>query len=386
MYSSNASYSSMTRSAAQNSMTAKEIQNMMDDDNSSTSASTSTISSASNDLEDDDASLVSSDSENEGFVDRIEAFAVQGNTPALAQLVFDADFLVANTKNKRTTNSSVASLRSNLSLMDYVAPPNNDTTNLLTAEEIAKMLLQSRPTPVNGAGSAGRGNVRRSVSETFLSKGYLTVGPSTSSDNVSLSSKKSTASGKRNVAPNTKPWDFLGTLLADHGIPHASVPYTEVPVGFFLKLESKHFTAYDSEIARATRVGDLAVVQARYRSNKSLLSCNRFKETIIHTICRRGHVNLLDFIVNETDIPIQVVDDLGRNPIHDACWTHKPNFELVKLLVKTSPDLLYIADNRGFTPLDYIGKGCWGEWCNFLNDNQEMIVPRELLVNDVPTF
>lgn len=80
------------------------------------------------------------------------------------------------------------------------------------------------------------------------------------------------------------------------------------------------------------------------------------------------------------------MDDLGRNPIHDACWTHKPNFELIKLLVVACPDLLYIADNRGFTPLDYVGKGCWREWRRFLNDHQDVILPREMLVDEAVTF
>ena len=356
---------------------------MMDEDDSSTSTSTSTIPSDDDaDFEnEDDSSIVSSDSDNEVFVDRIEAFAIQGNTPALAQLVFSSDFRLSSKKNKRTSNSSVASLRSTVSLVNYEAPPTNEETNLLTADEIARMLLMSRPVPgkQNVSSNSTSVGLKRSVSEGRIHKGYDTVGPSISDDNTSILSKKSSTSGNQAVPSDMKPWDYLGLLLADRGIKHEAVPYTNVPDGFFLRLESKHFNSYDSEIARATRVGDLAAVQARYKSKKPVLSCNRFKETTIHTICRRGHVNLLRFIVNETDVPIRVVDDIGRNPIHDACWTHKPNFELMKMLVTACPDLLYIADNRGFTPLDYVGKGCWREWCKFLRDNKEMIVPKEVL-------
>ena len=383
MYSSNASYSS-SRSTGRNSLTAKEIQNMMmDEDDSSTSTSTSTISSDEDaDFEnEDDMSIGSSDSENEVFVDRIEAFAIQGNTPALAQLVFSSDIRLFSKKNKRTSNSSVASLRSTTSLVNYKAPPTNEDANLLTADEIAKMLIMSRPVPgkqrvSSDSTSAG---MRRSVSESRIHKSYDTVGPSISDDNASILSKKSSVSGKQTIPNDMKPWDYLGVLMTECGIKHEAVPYTKVPDGFFTRLESKHFTSYDSDIARATRVGDLAAVQARYGSKRPLLSCNRFKETTIHTICRRGHVNLLRFIVNETDISIRVVDDIGRNPIHDACWTHRPNFELMKMLVTACPDLLYISDNRGFTPLDYVGKGCWREWCKFLRDNKDIIVPKEVL-------
>lgn len=382
----------MSRSGVQPSMTAKEIQNMLDDDDSS---STSTVSSygSSDDGYDDDDTIESSDSEQEGLVNRIEEYAIQGNTPALAQMVFEADFrLPGSKKNKRTSNSSVASLRSTVTLTEYEAPATINSTNLLTPEEIAKMLLISRPTPQpkkatpssNGSGAT----MKRSFSENGLgNKGFISVGPSMSSDNVSLSSRKSTASSKpTGISMDMKPWDFLGEIMKDQGLPHVAVPYTQVADGFFMKYKRKHFDAYDSEIARATRVGDLDAVKNRYQSGRTLLSCNRFKESIIHTICRRGHVRLLRYIIDETNISIKLVDDIGRNPIHDACWTHKPNFDLIKLLITAYPDLLYIADNRGFTPLDYIGKGCWHQWCKFLYHNRDSLAPRELFADEGVAF
>jgi len=109
---------------------------MIEDDYSS--ASTSTISSDDDqDFDDDDESIDSSDSEDEGFVDRIESFAVQGNSPALAQLVFATDVRLSRNKNQRASNSSVTSLRSlksNTTLNNYEAPPVIVDANLFTPE------------------------------------------------------------------------------------------------------------------------------------------------------------------------------------------------------------------------------------------------------------
>jgi len=142
----------------------------------------------------------------------------------------------------------------------------------------------TRPAPPKKPSAASQEGMTRSQSESFLNKGYLTVPPTTSNDNVSVSSKRSHNSGRLDVAVNMKPWDFLVSLLEDRGIEIRAIPYKEVRDDFFLKFEAAHFTAYDSEIARATRVGELAAVQARYRSRKPLLACNRFQETTIHDL------------------------------------------------------------------------------------------------------
>ena len=331
-----------------------------DDDDSSTS----TMSSDENvdDYDNDDDSEYSSESEtmvNE-IEERIEAYARVGSTPVLAQMVFDSHlFKLPSRKGKRSGPGSVKSMRSSPSVQQ-------EAPEMFTAGELAKMLSAHR--------GPQRPGLKRSVSDMGLSAfaGYMNI-----SSAGSVSSRSTVQKPKNN---NTKPWDYLGSLLEYQGIKLASFPYNEIDEEFFSPLESHHFATYDNEIAQATRLGDLDTIRARHRKGKNLLACNRFRETTVHTICRRGHAHLLRYLLTKTDTPIQLVDDLGRNPLHDACWSHKPNFELIKQLVQKCPDLLYISDNRGFTPLSYVGKPCWGEWCKFLEENQDFLAPRELLV------
>lgn len=53
--------------------------------------------------------------------------------------------------------------------------------------------------------------------------------------------------------------------------------------------------------------------------------------------------------------------------------THTPNFEVVMELLKVSPELLFIVDHRGATPLTYVPREAWGEWCEFLQDNRHFL-------------
>lgn len=340
---------------------------LYDDDDSSTS----TISSEGDGMKVDDDEASDSEYESEEsetmvdeIEDRIEAFVRVGTTPALAQMVFDSHaFRLPGRPTKRSGGGSVNSMRS----MRSTPTVKDESPDLLTAGQLAQM-LQAHRGPPNGGG------LKRSISDVGLKDmaRYSKV-----SSESSVSSRSSVRPSKNN---DIKPWDFLGSLMDVQGIKLASFSYSEMDDDFFSPLEPCHHSSYDNEIAQATRLGDLNVLRSRHQRGGLLLACNRFRETTVHTVCRRGHAHVLRYLVTSTDVPVQVVDDLGRNPLHDACWTHKPNFDLIKIIIEMCPDLLYISDNRGFTPLSYVAKPSWGKWNKFLEDNQDLLAPRELLV------
>ena len=63
---------------------------------------------------------------------------------------------------------------------------------------------------------------------------------------------------------------------------------------------------------------------------------------------------------------VQITDDFGRTPLHDACWTSSPNFDVVWLLLEEDPWLLCAMDCRGSAPLGYVRKAHWALWIGFL--------------------
>lgn len=82
-------------------------------------------------------------------------------------------------------------------------------------------------------------------------------------------------------------------------------------------------------------------------------ACNKFGESVVHVVCRRGNHSILALLL-EAGCSVQICDDFGRTPLHDACWTSQPNFELISMLLDKDPWLLSLKDQRGTTPLGYV--------------------------------
>jgi ankyrin repeat protein len=99
--------------------------------------------------------------------------------------------------------------------------------------------------------------------------------------------------------------------------------------------------------------------------------CNPFGESLIHMACRRGSFEVVEFFTKEANVDIKCRDDFGRTPMHDACWTSNPNFELIELLVTLCPELLSLTDVRGHSPLQYIRREHWPLWLSFLEKHQD---------------
>jgi hypothetical protein len=150
---------------------------------------------------------------------------------------------------------------------------------------------------------------------------------------------------------------------------------------FFLKMTSKNVQAYDMPKATAIRQCDIPALRAMHQKGEMLQCCNRFGESIVHTACRRGSAVCIQFLTQEAGVSLRVCDDYGRTALHDSCWTNIPNFELISLVLKSCPDLLFVADKRGVYPLQYIRKDFHADWCKFLEENQELLTPKELLWN-----
>lgn len=104
-------------------------------------------------------------------------------------------------------------------------------------------------------------------------------------------------------------------------------------------------------------------------------ACNTYGESLIHRVCRLGERTLLEILL-EAGCDLQVADDYGRTPLHDACWSPEPSFDLVELILKRDVRLLYISDARGALPLSYVRKEHWSQWLKFLATNKDVFWPR----------
>ena len=69
-------------------------------------------------------------------------------------------------------------------------------------------------------------------------------------------------------------------------------------------------------------------------------ACNRFGESVLHMACRRGSADMVSFFMADCALPVNISDDFGRTPLHDACWTPAPCFDVVGLLLDADRHLV----------------------------------------------
>jgi Ankyrin repeats (3 copies) len=159
-----------------------------------------------------------------------------------------------------------------------------------------------------------------------------------------------------------KPFDHLKNLFSGNieTFPSASLP------GFFIDVTEESVSNYTLKLAHAIREGNLNTLRAMLENGHAMQCGNSFGESVVHTACRRELYEVLNFLLDEANVTLKVCCDSGRTPLHDACWSHKPDWRLVKRLLDECPDFLYISDKRGLTPLDYVPPSAWKQWCEFL--------------------
>ncbi len=130
---------------------------------------------------------------------------------------------------------------------------------------------------------------------------------------------------------------------------------------------------YTMELTTAVRQHDLEKIKEIEAKGQNLQCTNKFGESVVHTAARRGAFDILSFFL-EHGVSLRVCCEQGRNPLHDACWTGRPNFEVVKLLLEYEVNFLLAADKRGLIPLEYIPNAGWEEWEQFLYENRDLLL------------
>jgi Ankyrin repeats (3 copies) len=149
----------------------------------------------------------------------------------------------------------------------------------------------------------------------------------------------------------------------------------------FAKPRQEDIDAYDNDVIRAVRSGDVPKLRQLHTSGKSLNACNQFGESLLHMACRRGNIKVVEYLVHEAAVRLDCRDDYGRTPLHDACWTSTPNYDVMDcLLRRCSPALLLLEDVRGHTPFHYARTEHRPKWTTFLQERRQMLSLRISLV------
>jgi len=144
---------------------------------------------------------------------------------------------------------------------------------------------------------------------------------------------------------------------------------------------SEQLQAYSTDILMAVRNNDLSTAKTLYREGKfNCNACNRFGESILHIACRRGHLEMVQFFVEEVKMKVhEIRDDYHRTPLHDAFWTSKASPTVIDYLLRQPfvIELLLLEDKRGYTPLDYARSEDRSKWLHFFWERKQVLVPTD---------
>lgn len=144
---------------------------------------------------------------------------------------------------------------------------------------------------------------------------------------------------------------------------------------YFLPYSDDHLEAYTTDKVNAVQGNDVETLRSLLKSGHQMQASNRFGESILHTSCRRGFNDVVEFFMNEARVSPRVRDDMGRTPMHDVCWSSAaPNHEMMKMLIRAAPEMLFSKDKRGHSPFDYARREYWPNWVTFLNEHRQFIV------------
>merc|ERR1712032_59616 len=144
---------------------------------------------------------------------------------------------------------------------------------------------------------------------------------------------------------------------------------------FFPVPTTENFSAYTCDVVRAVTESNINYLRSLHESGTNLFCCNKFGESILHMACRRGLLSVVKFLLLEAKVTTRVRDDLGRTPMHDACWNSSPNWEIMDYLLRIDPILLFLSDKRGFTPFQYSNREKCDALKLFLHEKTDYLIP-----------
>lgn len=198
---------------------------------------------------------------------------------------------------------------------------------------------------------------------------------------TSASSIDTTNETSNDSLPNIHPSEYARKAFQENGFKDLDA-ISRAADARFLPPTAAMLDAYNTEIVAEVRQNNLERAKRLYADGRfphGCNACNRFGESILHIACRRGHLEMVKFLVGQVGLSIASIrDDYHRTPLHDAFWTSTANPEVVDYLLQQPHviELLLCKDKRGFSPLDYSRGEDRSKWLKFLSERKDILRPQ----------
>jgi hypothetical protein len=213
--------------------------------------------------------------------------------------------------------------------------------------------------------------------------------PSSRTSATTLTYTTSPASASAGVAT---PQQFLMNELWQRG--YSTTLHSTLETGYHCRPTALQQASYGTALTGAVERNDAHALRRLLGAGLSANPGNAFGEGLVHVVCRRGNARMLRILM-EHGGSVQVSDDYGRTPLHDACWrlsdpaytedgdedgreddkyggyghTRPPAGTVIQLLLDSDPDLVLLRDARGTPPLDYVQPRDYERWIRYLRDH-----------------
>lgn len=174
------------------------------------------------------------------------------------------------------------------------------------------------------------------------------------------------------IAPQT----YFESVLQSRGYSITAVKATEC--AYYNKVTQLQEASYGSFLVETIRMNDPASLRELLEVGLSPNASNVHNESIVHLACRMGYVDILKTLM-DFGCRLQISDDNGRTPLHEACWAASPCFELIEMLLEADRYMLLVADARGRLPLNYVREDNWAAFTRFLMKKKDDLWPDKLL-------
>jgi hypothetical protein len=168
------------------------------------------------------------------------------------------------------------------------------------------------------------------------------------------------------------PQGYLDGMIRSRG--YSTRRYKTLQSGYYNKPTVLQQQSYHVNLIELLRAGAFDKLNKIFASGISPNPCNQYGESFVHMICRRGELAPLQVLL-QNGCTLQVTDDYGRTPLHDACWAARPAFDVVDAVLRFDIRLVYMTDCRGAVPFSYIRKEQWPEWNQFLESRKDVYWP-----------
>lgn len=133
--------------------------------------------------------------------------------------------------------------------------------------------------------------------------------------------------------------------------------------------------SYQINVVNAIRNSDLPTLRTLLQSGHNMNACNRNGETLLHMACRCCSMEIVQFLCEEARVNVNVIDSVGRTVLHDICWRHKLDVELMEMFInRIHSDFFILPDKRGHTCFDYARKEHYNVWNTFIRTNAKAII------------